>query len=456
MYTKAHFENIREAIVSELIEAKSSVHLAVAWFTDIKLFDTLLNLCKNGVKIEVLIVDDEINENSEIEFKLLEKAGGLILKLKPSSHNLMHNKFCIIDSNAVLSGSYNWTKKAQYNHESITVVKGNSQLALDFIEEFQNLKEISGFIPPSGPQVNWLKVLQRLEAIKSLILLEEIDLSKAQLQKLRKEESEEKEIIALIDKLRFQLEEKEIHTSISLIESFLKSKQTIQKYQDPEVQALRIELNALKIQLSAIEDEKSEVEKIIHQFQTKYNEILGPIILKILHIKSKIAAENSEEKERAEEDYKEFKNSYENSVRDTPAKLTEEEKQIIKNNFKAASKLCHPDLVEDKDKEEAAQVFIELKRAYDMNNKETVKAILDDLNRGLFRKRAEIFNEKDDLLKEVVRLRRCIRDTEKNLRELLQSNLYSTVNTAGNWTEYFVKKEEELNQYLNELAVNYG
>jgi len=35
----------------------------------------------------------------------------------------MHNKFCVIDSKTVVTGSYNWTKKAQSNYENITIIK---------------------------------------------------------------------------------------------------------------------------------------------------------------------------------------------------------------------------------------------------------------------------------------------------------------------------------------------
>ncbi|HYN79679.1 MAG TPA: phospholipase D-like domain-containing protein [Lamprocystis sp. (in: g-proteobacteria)] len=34
----------------------------------------------------------------------------------------MHHKFCVIDRATVIIGSYNWTKRAQANDESITVI----------------------------------------------------------------------------------------------------------------------------------------------------------------------------------------------------------------------------------------------------------------------------------------------------------------------------------------------
>jgi phosphatidylserine/phosphatidylglycerophosphate/cardiolipin synthase-like enzyme len=53
----------------------------------------------------------------------------------------MHNKFCVIDLKTVISGSYNWTKKAQYNNESIEV-KHSRQLAEQYATEFIKLKSM--------------------------------------------------------------------------------------------------------------------------------------------------------------------------------------------------------------------------------------------------------------------------------------------------------------------------
>lgn len=52
----------------------------------------------------------------------------------------MHNKFCIIDLETVLHGSYNWTNKAQYNYETIIIEK-DCIFAEKFSEEFIRLKQ---------------------------------------------------------------------------------------------------------------------------------------------------------------------------------------------------------------------------------------------------------------------------------------------------------------------------
>ena len=50
----------------------------------------------------------------------------------------MHHKFCIIDLDKVVHGSFNWSKKAEYNKETVEVVKSRKS-AEDFAEQFKKL-----------------------------------------------------------------------------------------------------------------------------------------------------------------------------------------------------------------------------------------------------------------------------------------------------------------------------
>lgn len=45
--------------------------------------------------------------------------------------NRMHDKFCIIDFEYVMHGSYNWTKVAEYNDETLATA-----LDRDFVKKF--------------------------------------------------------------------------------------------------------------------------------------------------------------------------------------------------------------------------------------------------------------------------------------------------------------------------------
>ena len=55
---------------------------------------------------------------------------------------LMHQKFCIIDSKVVINGSYNWTYYAE-NHNRENVVILDNPLVVDFfLQDFSNMMSI--------------------------------------------------------------------------------------------------------------------------------------------------------------------------------------------------------------------------------------------------------------------------------------------------------------------------
>jgi len=41
METQAFFEKIQDRIIEEILKAKSSIHIAVAWFTDNDIFNAI-------------------------------------------------------------------------------------------------------------------------------------------------------------------------------------------------------------------------------------------------------------------------------------------------------------------------------------------------------------------------------------------------------------------------------
>lgn len=177
---------------------------------------------------------------------------------------------------------------------------------------------------------------------------------------------------------------------------------------------------------------------------------LSPIILKILELKA-LNAKNSNEKNDADRKFKEFTNSYNDSIKNAPAKLSEGEIVELKKRFKEASKLCHPDLVDENDKEKASLVFIELKQAYDLNDLNTVSSILKDLNDGLFKSNLRPVNDKANLSREIQKIRKGILKIEEQLQNLIQSEIYLNISGAGNWDDYFENKKKELQNYFNDL-----
>ncbi|WP_368895083.1 phospholipase D-like domain-containing protein [Priestia megaterium] len=132
-----HFEDIQKQIIEEVRKAKYIIWVAVAWFTDDVLFKELVKKREKGLNIQVIIIDDDINTKGGLRFQ--DYFETYKCSKKGYYGNIMHNKFCIIDLKTVINGSYNWTKKAAYNYESIEV-KQSRELAEEYATEFLKLK----------------------------------------------------------------------------------------------------------------------------------------------------------------------------------------------------------------------------------------------------------------------------------------------------------------------------
>lgn len=135
MKQEVYFKNIQSKISELLDTAEFEVKIAVAWFTDEYLIKKLKKLAKAGINVTIIIYEDRINKKD-----LFEELYNLNCKIYLSK-KLMHNKFCIIDNDVVINGSYNWTYSAHSNSENITVTYSNLEFTKNFIEEFNKLSK---------------------------------------------------------------------------------------------------------------------------------------------------------------------------------------------------------------------------------------------------------------------------------------------------------------------------
>lgn len=137
-----HVSNkIQNAIQKELFGAQKSIKIAVAWFTNDLLFQPLLLKLQAGVSVEIILNDDDVNHSKEegLDFVEFINLGGILRWNK--SKQLMHQKFCIIDDKVVISGSYNWTNKAEYNDELISIYKDETPTIEFYNDHFSTLQK---------------------------------------------------------------------------------------------------------------------------------------------------------------------------------------------------------------------------------------------------------------------------------------------------------------------------
>jgi hypothetical protein len=132
-------EQIHNAIARKLQTANNSITVCVAWFTSKSLASVIKDRLKT-VKANILISDHEFN-NKASHFNMLLKYPNCNLYILPTGEQrLMHNKFCVIDSTWVITGSYNWSDKAETNYENILLLE-NKDIAAQYQLYFERLRE---------------------------------------------------------------------------------------------------------------------------------------------------------------------------------------------------------------------------------------------------------------------------------------------------------------------------
>ncbi|EHU1904349.1 hypothetical protein B9Y02_06320 [Acinetobacter baumannii] len=121
------FEDIEKEIIQHIRSAQFLVWVAVAWITSRPIAEALYNQHKKGVNIRIIVNDDQLTKTNGIKFENTTIEYYKISPLNASYKNTMHHKFCIIDLKKVITGSFNWTNKANFNNENISVIEQREQ-----------------------------------------------------------------------------------------------------------------------------------------------------------------------------------------------------------------------------------------------------------------------------------------------------------------------------------------
>ncbi len=115
--------------------ADSQIHAAVYSFTLDSLGDALVRAHERGVEIKIVLEKDQISQYSEFD-KLVNAGIDARIDTNPSS---MHNKFAIIDSEIVVTGSFNWSKNADTRNDENLLILKSKELSVQYELEFQEI-----------------------------------------------------------------------------------------------------------------------------------------------------------------------------------------------------------------------------------------------------------------------------------------------------------------------------
>lgn len=457
MELKAYFSGIHQVIIDHLKAARSEIVVAVAWFTDRDIFTVLCDKARLGVKVSIILIGDQINQASgRLNFAMLSNLGGQVVFLAQDAENapIMHHKFCVIDRSTVITGSYNWSKKARDNDENITVARDVQDFARDYLDAFDDLLARAGHTASKAKVVDTEAVRRRLELIRNLVLLGEQEAVTPHIRKL----SPATESLGL-GRMIAALDSGEYSRALELIDDYLHHATAVVVAEDVDVHRLRFELSVLELRLESLSEEKAEMDRRLITFNLRHDEALGDLIQRLLRARAELASlkasktikvearEKAEAEAReAEEEYAEYSQQHEALREEEPfPSLSEEEEGALKAIYRKACSLCHPDKFPEDQKERATEVFIELQEAYKSNDIAKVQAIYDDLVAdGLPNSRSRSLREIDTLKAAIAELKHRLGQITAEIIALRTSDAFQMVEAAGrneaDWKAFFAQQ----------------
>lgn len=133
----ASFRENEEKVINAINNARVSILVAMAWFTNTKIKNALDRKREEGLRIELVIYKDGVNKANGVDLSKFDH-----VEIRGTRGGYMHNKFCVIDNQKVLTGSYNWTTNAEYKNDENVFITNDNTIASEYSVEFRRLKPL--------------------------------------------------------------------------------------------------------------------------------------------------------------------------------------------------------------------------------------------------------------------------------------------------------------------------
>jgi hypothetical protein len=453
MQTEAVFENIAERIQQEISKAQKSVFIAVAWFTNKNIFNELVNKARNHCVVSLIVSKDIINLTSSIDFEQLITGNSKVYKIGNGNTELINNNFCVIDYSTVITGSYDWSHEVESDFENVIITSNDTILADQFISKFNIIRK-QYYSDKIKEEIVFplSKIVKRLEILKNYILLEDVEELKKENLKL-KEYDFNSDLLEIINDVRNE----EFASAINRIQDFISKNQQLSIWADPEIAALKLEIKNLENQINGYDNEKTELEKLLSEFQHRHTIELGEIILDILKLRKLKFKTDKSKYEEAENDERQYSEQVNSEKEREIFELSVEQKIELKRKFRKATVLCHPDKFANEPIEilkQAEEIFKELNEANSKNDLKGVTEILADLEKGILStSKGDKLTDKDKLRATIIRLHVKVKILENDIITIKQSETFETIINIEDWDEYFKIIKEKLQRELEELTL---
>jgi len=126
------------AVVDTLRRARVRVHAAIYGLTNRAIENALADVARAGVKVALKV--DRSQTSSRDQAALLARLGeaGPTVEVF-QSRALLHDKFAIVDDRWIITGSFNWTARAERQNRENVLIFDCPALASNFETEWENI-----------------------------------------------------------------------------------------------------------------------------------------------------------------------------------------------------------------------------------------------------------------------------------------------------------------------------
>ena len=130
-------DDCENAIVSSIKNANHSVKICVFTISENVITNEIIAAKKRGVSVTIITDNDKLNDKGS-DIRWLADEG---VRIDQSSSH-MHHKFCIVDKEILLTGSYNWTKSAADRNQENLLVTVDPKMVKAYLNEFEKLWDV--------------------------------------------------------------------------------------------------------------------------------------------------------------------------------------------------------------------------------------------------------------------------------------------------------------------------
>ncbi|WP_342262088.1 phospholipase D-like domain-containing protein [Alphaproteobacteria bacterium endosymbiont of Tiliacea citrago] len=127
-----------DRIVEHILSAKKEILVQAYSFTSKPIIDALISKRKEGVKI--IIILDKSQEKSVFALKVYSSEIQVLIDKMPG---IAHNKIIIIDRKKIFTGSFNFSKAAQFSNAENSLLIYDAKTVKKYLENFFNRMEKS-------------------------------------------------------------------------------------------------------------------------------------------------------------------------------------------------------------------------------------------------------------------------------------------------------------------------